>query len=124
MDFELITRADPESDTLLLQMVDDHDLELIENEVSHIREMSGGQEFCLMAVKVRNWNKDLSPWPAPAAYGNEDFGDGAAETLKFILEDLLPRTEDKSSNPPKKIFIGGYSLAGLFALWGASGLSA
>lgn len=115
--FKVSAYGNPGAGILLIQTVDDHDLELIENEVSHIREMSGGQEFCLMAVKVRNWNKDLSPWPAPAAYGNEDFGDGAAETLEFILEDLIPRTEDKSSNPPKKIFIGGYSLAGLFALW-------
>ena len=76
MRFELKRYGRPDADTLLFQMVDDHDLEVIEREVSHVRELSGGQDFCLTAVKVNNWNQDLSPWPVPAVFGNEDFGDG------------------------------------------------
>ena len=44
-------------------------------------------------------------------FGNEDFGDGAEETLHFLLEEVLA---DSSAG---KVYIGGYSLAGLFALW-------
>ena len=111
--FDTYTYGDPAADTLLVQMVDDHDLEVIESEVSFIEEFSGGQSFCLKAVKVDNWNKDLSPWPAPAVFGREDFGAGAEETLAYLLKEVVPH----KINSPQKIYIGGYSLAGLFALW-------
>ena len=66
--FQVFTYGNPEADTLLIQMVDDHDLEVIESEVSLINELTGGQAFCLKAVKVNSWNNDLSPWPAPAVF--------------------------------------------------------
>jgi len=113
MSFEITTYGNTDSDTFLLQMVDDHDLEFIESEISHIRELTGGQDFCLKAVKVGSWNCDLSPWPTPAVFGNEDFGDGAAQTLNFIQENIFPNLPQSV----KRLFIGGYSLAGLFALW-------
>ena len=59
-------------------------------------------------------NTSLSPWKAPAVFGNEDFGDGAEETLgelKKLLDD-----------PAKKYYLCGYSMAGLFALWADSRL--
>ncbi|MBO7515432.1 MAG: esterase [Lachnospiraceae bacterium] len=100
----------PEAGTVLIQPVDDHDLQGIENEVRAIAE-STRQDFRLLAVKVGDWNHDLSPWKAPAVFGNEDFGDGAADTLK----ELLSLCTDQS----KRYLIGGYSLSGLFALWAA-----
>ena len=115
--FQVFTYGNPEADTLLIQMVDDHDLEVIESEVSLINELTGGQAFCLKAVKVNSWNNDLSPWPAPAVFGNEDFGDGAAKTLKYVLESVIPCPEETEGQAAKKTIIGGYSLAGLFALW-------
>ena len=109
--------GDIHSDILLVQMVDNHDLEVIEQEGRYIRELSGCRDFCLKAVKVDNWNHDLSPWSAPAVFGNEDFGDGAAETLTFLMNEVLGDDSEKTSPVTKKIYIGGYSLAGLFALW-------
>ena len=93
----------------LIQPVDSHDLEGIENEVRTIRELTEA-DFQLIAVKVESWNRDLSPWKAPAVFGNEGFGDGATEFLDEILK-LCP--------DGRTCFIGGYSLAGLFALWAA-----
>ena len=110
--FQQYQFADPGSDTLLLQMVDDHDKEGIEREISYIRDMTGGASFCLKAVKVNSWNKDLSPWPAPAVFGNEEFGDGAAALLDFLLKEVL-----QDAGAYRRIYLGGYSLAGLFALW-------
>ena len=94
---------------VLIQPVDSHDLEGIENEVRTIRELTEA-DFQLIAVKVESWNRDLSPWKAPAVFGNEGFGDGATEFLDEILK-LCP--------DGRTCFIGGYSLAGLFALWAA-----
>lgn len=95
---------------VLLQPVDEHDLSFIEDEIALIRE-SISAEFRLAAFRVANWNRDLSPWAAPAVFGREGFGGGAEETLQEILRFC----EDKT----KAYYIGGYSLAGLFALWTA-----
>lgn len=100
--------GDPEAEIVLIQPVDDHDLAWIENEVKCIA-ANCDEHFYLIAVKIDHWNTDLSPWEAPAVIGKENFGNGAAETLAEILS----LCSDKSRN----YFIGGYSLAGLFALW-------
>ena len=121
--------GDPGADTLLFQMVDDHDLEMIEQEVSYIRELTGEKPFCLTAVRAESWREDLSPWPAPAVFGDEAFGDGAAETLAKLLAEVVPeRKEDNAgegigeagwnnTGRKKRVYLGGYSLSGLFALW-------
>ena len=102
--------GDPKADTVLIQPADDHDLAGIENEAPLIA-ANCGKSFHLIAVKVDSWNTDLSPWKAPAVFGKEDFGEGADKTLAQIR--ML--CDDGSKN----YFIGGYSLAGLFALWAA-----
>ena len=66
-------------------------------------------KYRLLGVKVNDWNHDLSPWQAPPVFGNEPFGDGAPA----FLEEILALCGDKD----KTYVIGGYSLAGLFALW-------
>ena len=100
--------GDINAETIILQPVDEHDLEGIDNEVSLIKK-NYGQSFRLIAIKVNHWNKDLSPWKAPAVFGKEDFGEGAKE---FLLE-----IEKLCADKNKTYYIGGYSLAGLFALW-------
>ena len=109
MNMQIYEYGDPASDRVLIQPVDDHDLSVIENEIAAIRERT--DDFCLIAVKVNDWNRDLSPWEAPPVFGKEPFGDGA----EAFLESLLPLCADKS----KTYYLGGYSLAGLFALWAA-----
>ena len=84
-------------------------LRFIRNEIKTIKEVT--DDFCLIAVKAGDWNADLSPWKAPAVFGSEDFGDGAGETLKEVLKLCTENSKD--------YYIGGYSLAGLFALWAA-----
>ena len=93
---------------VLVQPVGDHDSELLEHEIAAIRERYQG-DFRLIALQVADWNKELSPWRAPAVFGREEFGDGASETLR----EALSYCGDRS----KTYYLGGYSLAGLFALW-------
>lgn len=99
-----------DSSNILIQLVDDHNLAVIESEVSIIKDMAG-DDFRLIAFKVNDWNKDLSPWEAPPVFGNEGFGGGAEDTLAEVLSDIGDEGE--------RYYIGGYSLAGLFALWTA-----
>lgn len=105
--FETAEYGEARSGLLLVQPVGVHDLSGIESEVSAIRQLTG-RDFRLVTVKVHSWNQDLSPWPSPAVFGKEGFGDGAGDTLAAILP-LVGNS--------KKVIIGGYSLAGLFALW-------
>ena len=102
--------GEPNAKNVLLQPVGDHDLPAIENEIREIKRLTA-QPFRLIAVKVESWNNDLSPWCAPAVFGHEDFGDGAAA----LLREILPLCEDAD----RRYIIGGYSMAGLFALWSA-----
>lgn len=96
---------------VLIQPVDEHDLSFIDNEIKEIKRLTNDKEFLLIAFKANNWNKDLSPYKAPAVFGKDDFGNGASNTLKEIL--------DTCNDLNKTYVIGGYSLAGLFAIWAA-----
>ncbi len=103
--------GNPHAVITLIQPVDDHDIAGMDAEVAEIQRLYG-KDFRLLAIKVDSWNQDLSPWPAPAVFGKDDFGNGARETLTEILE--LCKDEDKV------YCLGGYSLAALFSLWAAS----
>ena len=107
---QILEYGNPSSSLVLIQPVDDHDLSWMDVEVSWIRSLAGS-DFCLLALKVDDWFRCLTPWQAPAIYGDLSFGDGAQETLDHILE--------RTGKPGKQYVIGGYSLAGLFALWAA-----
>lgn len=105
-----IVLGNPDASVVMIQMADDHDLEFIESEVREIQKLTE-VDFCLIAIKVQNWNLDLSPWKAPAVFGKEGFGGEADKTLEEVLK--------YCSDRDKTYIIGGYSLAGLFALWAA-----
>ena len=72
-----------------------------------------------IAVRIEKWNAELTPWPAPPVFGKTPFGDGAHSTLLYIVDELLPTLKERYSIEfnKKNTILGGYSLAGLFALW-------
>ena len=78
--------------TLLVQLVDDQDLQGLSEEWDLLQAAAPGP-FLLAAAPVRDWFQDLSPWRAPAAFGRQAFGDGAGDTLRFLLDALLPAIE-------------------------------
>ena len=97
---------------LLIQPIDEHGLELLDQEIEAIKKLSD-KPFSLVAFMIKDWNQELTPWAAPAVFGKVPFGSGAEKTLEFITSRLLPEVQE---NIPHLI-LGGYSLAGLFALW-------
>lgn len=104
--------------TLLLQPVDEHDREELDTEMEWIAGHSI-VDFRFIAVHVDRWFDELAPWPAPPVFGKTPFGSGAAKTLDSLRQIV---TEEQQRLPasveaPIKVIIGGYSLAGLFALW-------
>ena len=111
---ECILFDNASADCLLVQPVDDHDSELLEQEVKQIQALSD-KPFSLVAFRVGDWNKELTPWPAPPVFGKVPFGEGAEKTLAFVVGQLLPEFHGEI----RHCLLGGYSLAGLFALWAA-----
>lgn len=107
---KIVTYGNPSASTVLVQPVDDHDLGEMEIEIDEIRKQVQ-TDFQLIAVKVNDWNHDLSPWKAPAVFGKDGFGDGAEDMLQFILR--------QCADCSKTYYAGGYSMAGLFTLWAA-----
>ena len=104
---------------LLLQMTGEHELQSIDNEVVAIAQ--NGQNFLFAAIPVESWNDALSPWEAPAVWGKQGFGGEATETLCFLTEQVIPTLKQQYPLPENvKIILGGYSLAGLFALWAST----
>ncbi len=107
---EVYELGNPDSQLTLIQPVDVHSLALIENEIAVIRNKTD-KDFGFVAFKVDDWNSDLSPWTAPAVFGDNAFGGQAKRTLEEILR--------YCENRPATYYIGGYSLAGLFSIWAA-----
>ena len=104
---------------LLLQMTGEHELQSMDNEVAAIAQSS--RNFLLATVPVKSWNDELSPWEAPAVWGKESFGGNAADTLRFLTEQAIPTLKQQFALPENvRIILGGYSLAGLFALWAST----
>ena len=104
---------------LLLQMTGEHELQSMESEVTAIAQSA--HHFLFAAVPVESWNDALSPWEAPAVWGKQGFGGKATETLCFLTEQVIPTLKQQYPLPENvKIILGGYSLAGLFALWAST----
>ena len=103
---------DAEATHLLIQPIDEHDLEVLDQEFKAIKELSD-KSFSLVAFMIKDWSQELTPWTAPPVFGKTPFGDGAEKTLEFITSQLLPEVHENISH----LILGGYSLAGLFALW-------
>ena len=104
---------------LLLQMTGEYELQSMESEVTAIAQSA--HHFLFAAIPVESWNDALSPWEAPAVWGKQGFGGKAADTLRFLTEQVMPTLKQQYPLPENvKIILGGYSLAGLFALWAST----
>ncbi len=104
---------------LLLQMTGEHEQQSTDSEVAAIEQSS--RKFLFAAIPVESWNDALSPWKSPAVWGKQSFGGNAADTLRFLTEQVIPVLKQQFDLPENvKIILGGYSLAGLFALWAST----
>lgn len=114
----LYTNENKKIEYILIQPVDEHDMQLLDNEVKYISENTD-KNFSLAAFKIEDWNSELTPWEMPLLRGKGNFGDGAGKTLEFIKDKLIPSLAEFMNIQEKnvKYILGGYSLAGLFSLW-------
>ena len=78
-----------------------------------------GQDIVIAALDGVDWNNDLTPWRAPGLRSGE-FGDGAEKSLCALTADVRPMTLERLSVEEYELYLAGYSLAGLFAVWAAT----
>ena len=78
-----------DSARLVIQMTDDHDMELMESEAAELRERTGGEDWCLAAVPVKDWEQDLTPWPAEPVFGTDHPGARRSGEAKAVPVRLL-----------------------------------
>lgn len=101
---------------LLIQPIGAHEQESINNEMALIAERVD-VPLVMAAFSITNWELELSPWYDPALSRDKEVGDRACETLRYVTDELMPSLIQDYGKLP--IVLGGYSLAGLFALWAA-----
>lgn len=73
-------------------------------------------DFDLCEVVVSDWDAYLTPWPKTGILKGRDFG-GQARKLLLALEEEIADSFTKQLAGHGKIYLAGYSLAGLFSLW-------
>ena len=89
-----------------------------EDEAKEVWDTLNEPKPTLAAIFGVDWNRELSPWPAPKAFrGSDDFGGGAPAFLSKLTGHIVPLVENRLDFTPSSRAIAGYSLAGLFALW-------
>ena len=75
---------------------------------------AAGMSLLLIPVEEDAWNRVLSPWKADAVFPKTPAFEGGANRF---LEELLPVVEEQKALHAGRLFLCGYSLAGLFALY-------
>ena len=81
-----------------------------------LRGLPSFQDAAIAAFSISDWDAELSPWEASAAFEEERFRGNGPETLLWLAGEYLPYL--KKRYPEAERFVPmGYSLAGLFSLW-------
>ncbi len=104
---------------LLLQMTGEHELQSMDMKWRLLHKAT--ESICL---RPSRWKAGTMHFlrGKPLLYGGKQgFGGNAADTLRFLTEQVVPTLKQQFNLPENvKIILGGYSLAGLFALWAST----
>ncbi|MBP1919305.1 alpha/beta hydrolase [Youngiibacter multivorans] len=93
---------------------------LIGEETEKLLPLVEDLDIVLVSIEGIDWERDLTPWEAPAAFkGQADFSGKADDFIRVMLEKIIPEAEKDLTVSDKNRSIAGYSLGGLFALYAA-----
>lgn len=79
-----------------------------------VENAAGAENYTLIALQADDWNGDFSPWRAETP--DTVFAGGGEKTLEYITNEMIPVVKAQYG-AERDLYIMGYSLAGLFALW-------
>lgn len=96
-------------------------LHTFENEGAKVWELLKSMtdiDLSFAAIRIMNWNDEMSPWPiAPVTKWDEPFTGGADTYLETLTTSILPEILGNLPDKPAYVALAGYSLAGLFAIY-------
>lgn len=86
-----------------------------------LKELAPDLPEMLLFAPQADWERDYTPWPAPALPDRDPFLGGGPRFLRFLTETAKPWLDARFPTLPgsEHTLLAGYSLAGLFALWAA-----
>ena len=96
---------------VILQVIGEHEVERLEKEYELIK-ATVADDFLFVAFLVNDWYSDLSPWESAEAINGKEFKGNADKTLDKLSEIV-------KTYIGREVYLTGYSMAGLFALWAA-----
>jgi predicted alpha/beta superfamily hydrolase len=78
----------------------------------------GGADVNILSVSGVNWEDELTPWPADKIMKKTpDFTGHADGFLREITDVIISDAEESGALEPDEVWIGGYSLMGLFSAY-------
>lgn len=76
------------------------------------------KKFILVTISNIDWNNDLSPWYMKNTNINDsDYSGNADKYLELLTDKILDEIDNEIDINISEYILGGYSLAGLFALY-------
>ena len=73
----------------------------------------------LVVLSIKDWDNDLTPWPAPGLYPDDaPFAGNAKDSLHELTHCIIPALEQRFHLTSSHRALAGYSLGGLFSLYG------
>lgn len=113
---KLVIWGDALADIVICRLVGEHEKETIAYEIELLGEHLPETDFCVIALPVKDWFYEMSPWQTSENLFNDAKVGGANNKLEEIMKQL-DEFESQYPNENRKYILAGYSLAGLFALW-------
>jgi len=115
-------------DIEVMAMIPDGDIRSIVYVLEPLKVMPALEKFvnlgtAIISVFGMDWDRDLTPWPAPAVLKKgKDFEGKADEFLRKLTSSIIPETENEAilasrAHKEARRYIVGVSLAGMFAAY-------
>ena len=112
--------GNPKAKNWIIEPIDAQSLREKEKEIKALQKLNPEDNWCVVGVVIDDWQWDLTPWHVYDPKNNLDFGNGGKRTLNDVTKELIPELKQSyRTQKPKRFYLAGYSLAGLFAMWSA-----
>lgn len=110
---------DEQANKIIVWFVDAQKMELPDRVYEKLKIEKPDISYAMVVIGISDWNRELSPWQAPAVFGEEAFDGEGIHLQKWLREEGMTKILEQLELQKKNVelFVGGYSLAGLFALW-------
>lgn len=84
-----------------------------EHELKYWDEITSQVSCSLAGLVCHDWNRELSPWKVSDVKEFQSFSGGGEQFLQFLDSQVIPYLQTFC----RRLYIAGYSLAGLFSLY-------